>query len=113
MPIGLDPRLKKRLVDALSDGLPRMRLQNGMFLEPTGAYHAIAAAESALPEHGKVRDLLVRYVGEAPISTFVIDLISEKLYQLDRYNSDIGLQILWTSRIFRSTCSRDSNHRPT
>jgi hypothetical protein len=81
-------KLRTRLANALADNFPRIRVEKGMFLDYASTVDALAAAENALPQHGPVKDQLISYVDEYPITVFVRNLLTVKLYELDRYDRD-------------------------
>ena len=49
MAIELHPKCKARLIEVLTDGLPKLRAKNGMFIERPSVMH-IVTGDSVLPE---------------------------------------------------------------
>jgi len=94
MPLGIHPDLKSRLIEALQTGLPKILVQNGMFLDRLTSFLGLYAAEDALPDHGSIRNNLLRYVGETPLIDFVTDVLATELLKLDRYTSEVASQRL-------------------
>ena len=79
MPLGLHADCKSRLVDALSEALPHIELKNGMFVEELSAFILLYNPEKVLPIKGKIRDQLVNYIDERPLTEFVTTTLSSEL----------------------------------
>jgi hypothetical protein len=79
MPLGLHADCKSRLVDALSEALPHIELKNGMFVEGLSAFIVLYNSEKVLPTKGKIRDQLVNYIDERPLTEFVTTTLSSEL----------------------------------
>jgi hypothetical protein len=86
--LAFHPQLRTRLANALAENFPRIRVEKGMFLDYASSVDALAAAEDALPEHGPVKNQLISYVDEYPITEFVRNWLTIELYELDRYRGD-------------------------
>jgi hypothetical protein len=71
-----------------------VRVEKGMFLDYASSVDALAPAEDALPGHGSVKDQLINYVDERPITEFVRNRLTSELYELDRYRNDTSLHSL-------------------
>jgi hypothetical protein len=79
MPLKIHAEAKKRLFDAISELIPRLEVKNGIFLDRGQAYSLLQSVEKILPTKGPLRDELVSYVDELPITEFVTDTLSEEL----------------------------------
>jgi hypothetical protein len=79
MPLGLHAECKSRLVDALSEALPNIEIKNGMFIEGLSAFIVLYNSEKVLPTKGKIRDQLVNYIDERPLTEFVTATLSSEL----------------------------------
>jgi hypothetical protein len=86
--LAFHPQLRTRLANALAENFPRIRVEKGMFLDYTSSVDALAAAENALPQHGSVKNQLISYVDEYPITVFVRNGLAVELYELNRYDGD-------------------------
>lgn len=88
MPFNLHPKCRKRLVETLAKGLPRITATNGMFLEPMSYLLGLFEAEEVLPKTGHLRDQLVEYVDDFPLTSFVSEMLATDLRERDKYLSD-------------------------
>lgn len=93
MPLNLHPNCKKRLTDVLVEALSDIHVENNMFLQQ-GGRAGLYKADQVLPATGKVRECLERYVNEFPVVEFVTDVLTDELYQLGKYNSDLPVRPL-------------------
>jgi hypothetical protein len=85
MPLNLHPRCKQRLVEILAHGLPAITTKNGMFLERSSSFELLSEAEGILPTTGELRNTLMEYVDDFPVTDFIRDTLSLELYERDQY----------------------------
>jgi len=84
MALGLKKECKDRLIKAVAEKLSKMRVEKNIFLD----YKSIIDLDTLdriLPESGKIRDKLNKYVCDAPLSTFIYETISMELYENYEY----------------------------
>jgi Apea-like HEPN len=87
MPLNIHAECRKRLNETLAEALPSIEAKNGMFIDlPSTA--KLVKADLVLPQTGPLRNRLVEYIDEFPLSVFVTETIGQELYELDRYLSD-------------------------
>jgi hypothetical protein len=88
MPIELHKACRERLVSAIAEGLPNIRVTHGMFLDQLSSIIALYKADEVIPEHGTLRKNLTEYLDEHPIIEFVSEMLSIQLIEMDRYRAD-------------------------
>lgn len=88
MPIELHPKCKQRLIEALAEGLPSVKVDHGKFLNRKSFYDAIFNIENIIPTTGKLKNTLIEYIDEFPLLAFFISIISTDLTDRIEYSSD-------------------------
>jgi len=88
----LHEQLKARLIALLTEALPLLEVQNGMFLTWASRI-ALLKSDEALPKHGALRDKLNTYIDmDFPLVAFVYNSLQNELL-IQKY-SDVALQKL-------------------
>lgn len=87
MPIEFHDDCKHRLFEVLRTALPTVKAKNGMFIERKSAM-GIAVCDMTLPQTGKLHERLIEYVDEFPFVEFVLDVLADELWKLDKYDSE-------------------------
>jgi hypothetical protein len=87
MPLNLNQECHARLHEVLKAALPTITINNGMFPNRSSIDRLIEA-ERVLPQTGKLRDRLVEYVDDFPFTEFILDMLGEELWHLDKYRPD-------------------------
>jgi hypothetical protein len=87
MPLNLHANCRTRLRELLIDALPDIKAKNGMFIERLTAARLILA-DAILPRTGQFRERLLEYIGDFPLADFVIEVLGQELWELDRYLFD-------------------------
>ena len=85
MPLDLHPECRKRLVEALVEGLPRITTTNGMFLEHRSRILGLLKAEEVIPKTGNLKNRLLEYVNDYPVIDFFSEALATELKERDRY----------------------------
>jgi len=80
---------KERITTLLAKALPEISAEKGMFLDWRAVFIALWQAEHALPQNGKLHNLLVNIIDEFPLIEFVRSTLATELYDLDKYRSDV------------------------
>jgi hypothetical protein len=86
MPINLHPDCRARLQEALTEALPALTIENGMFPDRR-SIGPLLIADLALPQTEKVHDQLISYLDEFPLTEFILDTLGQELWELDKYQS--------------------------
>ncbi len=84
MAIDLHHDCRKRVIEALECGLRQLTITNGIFID-RGSLRHLSAAERALPQTGQLREVLVNYIDEMPLTEFVYGQLSHELLTAGRY----------------------------
>jgi len=87
MSLDLHQNCKSRLVKKLTNLLPEIMVKNNMFILSTSVYQ-LHSLDEILPQSGKVRVDLEKYIGESPFFEFVIGYLSQQLFDNQKYESD-------------------------
>jgi hypothetical protein len=87
MSLDIHPDCQRRLTERLVAVLPRIMVHNGKFLDYDSA-SALNELDSTLPESGKHREALTRFVGEFPFSQFVRGALQIEIYREQPYTED-------------------------
>lgn len=90
MPLDLHKDCRARLQAGLEEALPKLFVNNNMFVDRTAP--PFVALEAILPR--KVRELLSDYVDDWPVTEFVLDLLAQELYERDQYESDVRSRLV-------------------
>jgi hypothetical protein len=85
MALDLHPSCRGRLVDALRDVLPSLRVEFGNLLS-SSAFSQLAPVDSVLPDHGPLRDRLAAHIGDFPAATFFFQFLSGEVWR----NQELG-----------------------
>lgn len=94
MPLELHPNCRNRLIEAVAEGLPTIKVNNGMFLDRMSLLFGLFKAEEVIPERGPVRNRLIEYVNDYPVTDFIGERLRTELRERDAYDSNtpsIGL----------------------
>ncbi len=70
MSLGLHQRCLQSLSEKIAEHLPKISVQNKMFLE-RWSIASLRQLETTLPQTGTVKKKLGQYISETPISDFV------------------------------------------
>lgn len=89
MSIKLHKECKKRLIQKIAEQLPSITVRNKLFIDPKSAL-LFQLAESVPPERGKIKEELEKYISESPVSNFLYEYLSEKLYENQKYDSELS-----------------------
>jgi hypothetical protein len=87
MPLDLHANCRQRLNDAVANALLELQAKNGMFIERSSSTPLILA-DFILPQSGKLRNRLIEYIDEFPLTEFIVETLGLELWELDRYLSD-------------------------
>lgn len=87
MPLSLHQDCRASLHAALKAALPKFTINNGMFPNRSSIDRLIDA-ECVLPQTGKLHDRLVEYVDDFPFTEFILDVLGDELWHLDKYRPD-------------------------
>jgi hypothetical protein len=87
MPTKLHEDAKRRIVEALTDAVPKILVENKMFLDRKSLVW-LFIADLALPKHGKIRDQLNATMGDSPLVEFIDGSLSRELFERDEYDSN-------------------------
>jgi hypothetical protein len=80
MPLELHPKCKARLIEAVSEALSKLQVQYGCLVNRMSASKSLFIAERALPDKGRARDQLTKYIGQDfPLSDFIVESLAEEL----------------------------------
>lgn len=88
MALELHPDCKSRLIEVVAEGLSLIKVDNGCYLEPKSVPAGLGKAENVIPEKGPLRDQLVEYVGDYPVSEFIIDILGTELREKNEFVGD-------------------------
>jgi hypothetical protein len=78
---------KARLQDLLVSALPRLRIQNGKYIDRASVYNLVAG-DSILPQTGNLHEQLLEYISEFPFTDFVHDTLGLELSDVGKYVKD-------------------------
>lgn len=87
MTLELNLNCQDRLVKSLTDQLRDVRIVNGIFLDIDSIMH-ILDSEKILPQTGRQKELLNKYIAEKPLFGFVLETISRDIYENETYDSE-------------------------
>ena len=87
MGIGLHQSCLRSLSNKIAEQLPKINVQNRMFLEGWSTTH-LRQVDSTLPQTGKIKEKLKQYVSERPVSDFVYETLSKELHQGQAYDAE-------------------------
>ena len=88
MALDLHPDCKRRLIEVIAEGLPTVKVNNGMFLESRSLARGLYKTDPVIPEKGGPRNQLVAYVGDFPVSDFVGEILGTELRERGKYLGD-------------------------
>jgi len=88
MALGLDSRCKDTLVDALCKILPKVKVIHNTYLDYKTVV-GLAKMDKILPQSGPIYKNLKKYIGDAPLSTFVDEMINRELAETFEYDLKI------------------------
>jgi hypothetical protein len=86
--IRLHPDARTRLIQTVADAIASLKAKHGMFIDLLSAAAELDKANNVVPSSGEVHDQLTTYIGEYPISTFLMNQLDIELRQLNRFQSD-------------------------
>jgi len=87
MPLNIHAKCRKRLHETIAQALPSIEAKNGMFIERRSTAKLVEA-DLVLPQTGKLRNRLVEYIDEFPLTDFVTETIGQELFELNRHLPD-------------------------
>jgi len=87
--LGLHEKCKERLVEVLSEQLPKVLVSRRMFLDRRSAI-LLFLAEDVIPRTGAIKRNLEHYIGESPVFDFVYEVISQDLHENQKFDSEVG-----------------------
>jgi hypothetical protein len=80
MPIDLHPDCKARVIELLTQALPKIDVTHGKFIKrSTEGILRLIVANQALPQKGPVHDSLLAYIDENPLLDFINDTLTDEL----------------------------------
>jgi hypothetical protein len=94
MALDLHPDCKRRLIEVIAEGLPIIKVNNGMFLERVSLVMGLYKTDLVIPEKGGLRNQLVAYVNDLPVVDFISEILGTELRERD--NTTLrGLRLTW------------------
>ena len=87
MSLGLHQNCLQGLSEKIAERLPQISVQNKKFLERWSTL-SLRRLETTLPQTGKIKEALEKYISENPISDFVYETLSKELYQGQEFDSE-------------------------
>ena len=84
MPLGLHADCLARLREVVADAIPRLEVQQGMFLTAESFGH-LFTADAALEQRGAIHDRLLAWIGDTPASTFIYHRLNREILGVRRY----------------------------
>lgn len=94
MPLGLNKKCKDQLAVALTQALPEILVEHGMFVDRRSCALAVMKADSVLPGKGVLRERLVEYIDDFPMIEFVYGALQVALSDADTYLAEDKLSKL-------------------
>lgn len=88
MALDLHPDCKRRLIEVIAEGLPMIKVNNGMFLERMSLTMGLYKTEQVIPEKGRLRNQLVEYVSDFPALDFIGEILGTELDERHEYLAD-------------------------
>ncbi len=79
MALDLHPDCKRRLIEVIAEGLPTVKVNNGMFLERMSLTMGLYKTEQVIPKKGRLRNQLVAYVSDFPVLDFIGEILGTEL----------------------------------
>lgn len=89
----LHQECKKRLIEVLTEQLPKITVNNQMFLDRRSAI-LLVFAEEIIPKTGPIKKQLESFIGELPVYDFIFERLAKKLSESQEYNKDLPTQKL-------------------
>lgn len=83
----IHPDCKKRLVNLLAEIIPEIQVRNNIFLNYQSTSR-LEELDDVLPNRGDIKEELLTYIGENPLSVFIRERLFEKLK--DRFDFENG-----------------------
>jgi hypothetical protein len=89
MSVDLHQSCKARITELIAKALPKIEVDNGMFIRRMTGFVNLEAADQALPQTGELQARLQTYIDERPLTEFVIDTLTDELRDAS-YNDSSG-----------------------
>src|SRR5262245_2766814 len=86
MSLDLHAKCKARLLEVLVAGLPVIKVNHGKYVDRRSAV-ILVLGDQVLPQGGELRDRLIEYIDEFPLTSFIVETLGEEL-DLGEYISD-------------------------
>jgi len=75
------------LIEFLTDALPKVKVENGKYLDRLTSFLFLYEADRIIPE-GTIQELLIDFLDELPVRRFVSDSLTKELSERAAYSSD-------------------------
>jgi hypothetical protein len=86
MSLGLNRKCRQRLIEKITELLPKVNVQKRMFIDKKSS-EILMLPESILPQQGPIHEQLKQYISETPIYDFVYETLSRELLEYQQYDS--------------------------
>jgi len=87
MSIGLHKECKERLIEVLTEQLPKVSVSNRMFLDRQSAI-GLLLVEGIILQTGKIKEVLERFIGELSVYEFISESLSRELHEGQKYDTE-------------------------
>jgi len=85
MSLELHQDCQKRLVESIADQLQKVIVNNEVYLD-TRSMTGILDCDKILPQTGKEKKVLDKYIGDTPLYDFIFESLSREIYENGEYN---------------------------